>query len=168
VDEQVQDIVAILTESGTKTRRERAAFVAKLRDEMGLSFREIGRQVNVSPQRAQQLYQLNKYFSRSANSPFANLSARARQFLNNVALTHKLGDNWEQNPAEIARVVHAVANMTRDEALKFRPMGHHTFQEIADFMQEHGVKFPYQFESVETRSKVLTPEQSAIRFLDSE
>jgi hypothetical protein len=146
VSEQAADIVAIILETGTKTRRERAAFVAKLRDEMGLSFREIGRQVNVSPQRAQQLYRLNKYFARSANSPFANLSTRARHFLDNVAGYKGLGQDWEQDPAKIAALVHHLTNMTKTEAFKFRQLGQHTFQEIADFMQSQGVQFPWQFE----------------------
>ncbi len=143
MDEQIEDIVALVTESGTKTRRERAAFVAKLRDEMGLTFKEIGRQINVTHQRAQQLYGLHKYFSRSANSPFA-MSARARTFLNNVASWMRLGPDWEQNPAAIARLVHRLTNMSEQEAFKFRQLGRKTYQEVVDFMKEHGVKFPYQ------------------------
>ncbi len=56
--EEARDIVAILAESGLKTRRERASFVARLK-QMGLSFAEIGKQLNVSRQRAQQLYVLH-------------------------------------------------------------------------------------------------------------
>lgn len=167
MDEQIQDIVAVVTESGTKTRRERAAFVAKLRDEMGLTFKEIGRQINVTHQRAQQLYTLHKYFSRSVNSPFANMSARARTFLDNVAGWMRLGREWEQNPASIARLVHRLTNMSEQEAFKFRQLGKKTYQEVVDFMKEHGVKFPYQSMG-ETESKHLTPEQSATQFLDSE
>lgn len=64
--EEAQDIVAILTESGLRTRRERASFVARLRDQMGLTFAEIGRQLNVTRQRAQQLYVLNGLLQRQA------------------------------------------------------------------------------------------------------
>ncbi len=160
MDDKIQDIVAVLTESGVKTRRERAAFVAKLRDEMGLSFKEIGAQVNVSAQRAQQLYTLNKYFQRSASSPFANMSTRARHFLERVASYHKVGDDWEHSPAGIARLLHALTNMTETEAFKFKQLGRKTYQEVVDFMKENGVKFPYRFEEAledETGGKDLTP-----------
>lgn len=61
--DQAADIVALLTESGLKTRQERASFVAKLRDRLKLTYWQIGRQLNVSPQRAHQLYGLHKLFS---------------------------------------------------------------------------------------------------------
>lgn len=61
---QAADIIAILTENGLGTRRERAGFVAKLRDKFGLKYKQIGKQLNVSPQRAHQLYILHKIFSR--------------------------------------------------------------------------------------------------------
>ena len=64
--EEAQDIVAILTESGLRTRRERSSFVAKLKDQMGLTFAEIGKQLNVTRQRAQQLYVLHRLLQRQA------------------------------------------------------------------------------------------------------
>jgi hypothetical protein len=141
VIEQAQDIVAILSESGVRTRRERAAFVARLRDEMGLTWGEIGRQLNATPQRAQQLYMLNRFFQQSANSPFANLSTRARNFLNNLAQHVGLPTNWEQDPAQIAKLVHALRNTQRREALKFRNLGARTMREIEDFMRQKGLSF---------------------------
>jgi hypothetical protein len=60
VIEQAREIVAILAESDLSTRLERSAFVARLRDKHGLKFKNIGRQLNVSRQRAGQLYGLNK------------------------------------------------------------------------------------------------------------
>jgi hypothetical protein len=48
-------IVGILCED-LNTRRERAAFVAKLRNKHRLKFRQIGRQLNVSPQRAHKIF----------------------------------------------------------------------------------------------------------------
>jgi hypothetical protein len=62
VDEEIQDIVEILVEGDTEVRRERAAYVARLRDRMKLPFRRIGRQLNVSRQRAGQLYNLHQLF----------------------------------------------------------------------------------------------------------
>ena len=57
--DQARDIVALLSESGLKTRRERSAFVARLRDKHRLKFKQIGQQLNVTPQRAHQLYGLH-------------------------------------------------------------------------------------------------------------
>lgn len=62
MDEEIQDIVEILVEGDTEVRRERAAYVARLRDRMKLPFRRIGRQLNVSRQRAGQLYNLHQLF----------------------------------------------------------------------------------------------------------
>lgn len=59
MNELAADIVAILSESGISARRERAAFVGRLRDRHKLKFRQIGRYLNVTPQRAHQLYALN-------------------------------------------------------------------------------------------------------------
>lgn len=64
--DEARDIVAVLTESGLRTRRERASFVARLKEQMGLTFVEIGKQLNVSRQRAQQLYVLNRLLQRQA------------------------------------------------------------------------------------------------------
>lgn len=139
--EQAQDIVALLTESGVRTRRERAAFVAKLRDEHGLTFGQIGKQLNVAPQRAQQLYALHKLFQQSANSPFADLSTRARHFLNNLAHHVGLPADWEQHPVHTHRLVYALRNMQRQEALKFRNLGTRTVGEIEDWMKQKGISF---------------------------
>jgi hypothetical protein len=57
------DIVAILTESGLPARRARAAFVAKLRDDLGLTFSQIAAQLHVTKQRAHQLYAMARYFA---------------------------------------------------------------------------------------------------------
>ena len=56
-------IVDFLLENDVPVRKERTAYVTKLRDKMGLSFRRIGKQLNVSPQRAFQLYRLHKAIS---------------------------------------------------------------------------------------------------------
>jgi hypothetical protein len=137
VTEQAQDIVAILTESGVRTRRERAAFVAKLRDEMNLTWPQIGKQVNVSPQRAQQLYSLHRLFQRSANSPFADLSTRARHFLDVIAHSHSMPDDWEQQPAMLRYMAKIITEMTRSEAFCYRNLGHCTFDEIDKFLRDH-------------------------------
>lgn len=62
--EVAADVVAFLSEDGLSPRRERAAFVARLRDKHKLKYREIGKQLNVSLQRAHQLYALNGLFSK--------------------------------------------------------------------------------------------------------
>jgi DNA-directed RNA polymerase sigma subunit (sigma70/sigma32) len=64
VNDLVDDIVALLTESGLEVRRERAAFVGRLRDQFGMTFSEIAKQLNVSFQRAHQLYKLHRLFQR--------------------------------------------------------------------------------------------------------
>jgi len=138
MSEQAQDIVDILTESNMRTRRERAAFVAKLRDVMHLPWNQIGQQVNVTPQRAQQLYRLNQYLKRSADSPFANLSTRARHFLNNVAVSQRMPDDWEQNPELIAKLSLLLRQMTRRGAMRYRQLGPRTYQEIDTFLRDNG------------------------------
>lgn len=55
----VSAIIAFLLEDDP-VRRERAAYVARMRDKMKLPFRRIGRQLNVTPQRAHQLYLIHK------------------------------------------------------------------------------------------------------------
>lgn len=54
----IDDIIAALCENDD-IRRERAAFVARLRQKHKLPFRQIGRHLNVSKQRAHQLYGLH-------------------------------------------------------------------------------------------------------------
>jgi hypothetical protein len=56
----ISAVVDLLTEADNPVRRERAAYVARMRDKLKLPYRTIGRQLNVSRQRAGQLYQLHK------------------------------------------------------------------------------------------------------------
>lgn len=134
---RAEDIVAILIETDVRTRRERAAFVAKLRDEMGLTFRQIATQLNVTPSRAQQLYMLHLIFKRSAGSPFADLSARARHFLDILAYEHSMPKEWEQQPAMIEHMFKILSSMTRREASKYRQLGHKSLGEIDDFLRQN-------------------------------
>ena len=138
MDEQIKDIVAVITESGVQTRRERAAFVAKLRDEMGLTFEQIGTQLNVGKVRAAQLYQLNKLFNRRPPA-FANLSTRAWHFLENVASYNKFPEGWEESPDMTAKLLNTLAQMTVRECLKFRSCGQQTLAEIEQFMKSRNM-----------------------------
>jgi hypothetical protein len=54
----IEDIIDALCENDD-VRRERAAFVARLRKKHHLGFRQIGKHLNVSKQRAHQLYGLH-------------------------------------------------------------------------------------------------------------
>ena len=103
MDDRIKEIVALITESGVQTRRERAAFVAKLRDEMGLTFEQIGTQLNVGKVRAQQLYQLHKLFNRRPPL-FANVSTRAWHFIQNVASYNRFPEGWEEHPEMVAKL----------------------------------------------------------------
>jgi DNA-binding transcriptional regulator LsrR (DeoR family) len=51
-----KEIVDFMLEDDEDVRRERAAFVARLRDKHGLKYRQIGRHLNVSRQRAHRIY----------------------------------------------------------------------------------------------------------------
>jgi hypothetical protein len=141
VIEQAQDIVALLSESGVRTRRERGAFVAKLRDQMGLTWSEIGQQLHVTKQRAKQLYDLNQILQRTAHSPFGELSPYSRNFLNVIACQAGFPKDWEQNPALIGEVIRALTRMRRGEALRFRSVGARTVGELEDFMRQRGIAF---------------------------
>lgn len=59
MNEAVQAILGFLLEDD-EVRRERAKYVARMRDKMKLPFRRIGSQLNVSKQRAHQLYRLHQ------------------------------------------------------------------------------------------------------------
>ena len=142
MDERIKDIVAILTESGVQTRRERAAFVAKLRDEMGLTFEQIGTQLNVGKVRAAQLYALNKLFNKRPQQ-FANLGTRAWRFLQNVAHWKKFPEGWEESPEAVAKLLNVLAQMTPQECLKFRSCGRTTLAEIEQLLQAHGMSLEH-------------------------
>lgn len=60
--EFAKEIAAMLAEDDLNPRRERAAFVGRLRDKHKLKYRQIGKHLNVSTQRAHQLYALNRAF----------------------------------------------------------------------------------------------------------
>lgn len=144
MDERINDIVAILTESGVQTRRERAAFVAKLRDEMGLTFEQIGAQLNVGKVRAAQLYALNKLFNRRPQQ-FANLGTRAWHFLQAIARYNKFPEGWEESPEAVAKLLNTLAQMTPRECLKFRSCGRTTLAEIEQLLQSHGMSLDKSF-----------------------
>jgi hypothetical protein len=140
MDEAVNDIVAILTENGVQTRRERAAFVARLRDELGLTFEQIGRQLNVSNQRASQLYRLHGFLGRRAPI-FNNLSTRAYRFIEMVASVNKFPEDWQAQPGYVDKLFAILRQMTRQEALRYRHIGQHTMPEIEELLASRGLRF---------------------------
>lgn len=61
-----KEIADILAEDDINPRRDRAAFVGRLRDKHKLKYRQIGKHLNVTPQRAHQLYLLHRAFQECA------------------------------------------------------------------------------------------------------
>lgn len=105
---------------------------------MGLTFPEIAKQINVSPQRAQQLYSLHRFFKPSSNSPFRDLSTRSRNFLNRVATARKWPENWEEQPAYVTQMFSVLREMPVAERAKYRLAGNRTHAEIDDFLGKQG------------------------------
>lgn len=138
MSDQANDIIAILTETNVRTRRERAAFVAKLRDELKLTWNQIAKQINTSPQRARQLYTFHLFFQRSAHSPFVDLSTRSRHFLDAVACVYGMPPDWEQNQELIHHMAGILRGMTRNEAMKYRSFGQRSFEELDAYLRAKG------------------------------
>lgn len=104
---------------------------------MGLTWGQIGAQLNVSLQRAQQLYSLNKFFQRSAKSPFRDLSTRARNLLNNVASDQRWPRDWESRPELVTQMLALLRSITPKDLKKFRQAGKQTTGEVNDFLTRH-------------------------------
>lgn len=101
---------------------------------MGLTWGQIGDQLNVSLQRAQQLYSLDKFFQRSAKSPFRDLSTRARNLLNSVAASQRWPRDWESKPELVTQMLAVLRLMPDRELSKFRQAGQRTTNELSDFL----------------------------------
>jgi len=101
---------------------------------MGLTWGQIGSQLNVSLQRAQQLYTLNKFFQRSARSPFRDLTTRARNLLNSIASSQRWPRDWEDKPELVTQMLALLKAMPERELKKFRQAGKRTTGEVNDFL----------------------------------